>query len=61
MDTFLGFFNRIRSLHYILIYMHTFVPVHEISNDFDILRCVDSDEPLQSPFKLRNSKWCSVA
>ena len=26
-----------------------------------ILTCVDSDEPLQPPFKLRNSKWCSVS
>ena len=26
-----------------------------------ILTCVDSDEPVQSPFKLRNSKWCSVS
>ena len=25
-----------------------------------ILTSVDSDEPLQPPFKLRNSKWCSV-
>ena len=25
-----------------------------------ILTCVDSEEPLQSPFKLRNTKWCSV-
>ena len=24
-----------------------------------ILRSVDSDEPMQPPFKLRNSKWCS--
>ena len=24
-----------------------------------ILTCVDSDEPLQPPFKLRNSEWCS--
>ena len=24
-----------------------------------ILTSVDSDEPLQPPFKLRNSKWCS--
>ena len=24
------------------------------------LTCVDSDEPLQPPVKLRNSKWCSV-
>ena len=26
-----------------------------------ILTSVDSDEPLQPPFKLRNSKWCSVS
>ena len=26
-----------------------------------ILTCVDSDEHLQPPFKLRNSKWCSVS
>ena len=25
-----------------------------------ILTCVDSDEPVQPPFKLSNSKWCSV-
>ena len=25
-----------------------------------ILTCVDSDQPLQPHFKLRNSKWCSV-
>ena len=31
--------------------------VHEIANN---LTSVDSDEPLQPPFKLRNSKWCSV-
>ena len=27
----------------------------------DILTSVDSDEPLQPCFKLRNSKWCSVS
>ena len=26
-----------------------------------ILTCVDSDEPVQPPFMLRNSKWCSVS
>ena len=26
-----------------------------------IWTCVDLDEPLQPPFKLRNSKWCSVS
>ena len=25
-----------------------------------ILTSVDSDTPVQPPFKLRNSKWCSV-
>ena len=33
-------------------------PRHEISNN---LTSVDSDEPLQPPFKLRNSKWRSVS
>ena len=28
---------------------------------FDILTSVDSDNPLQPPFKLRNSKWYSVS
>ena len=28
---------------------------------FDILTSVDSDEPVQPPFKLRNSKWRSVS
>ena len=28
---------------------------------FDILTSVDSDEPLQTLFKLRTSKWCSVS
>ena len=27
----------------------------------NILTSVDSDEPLQPPVKLRNSKWCSVS
>ena len=27
----------------------------------DILTSVDSDEPVQPPVKLRNSKWCSVS
>ena len=28
---------------------------------FEILTCVDLDEPLQTAFKLKNSKWCSVS
>ena len=31
-------------------------PRHEISNNLTFLTSVDSDEPLQPPFKLRNSK-----
>ena len=34
-------------------------PQHGISNNCGILTCLDSDEPVQPPFKLRNSKWCS--
>ena len=30
-------------------------------NKCGILTCVDSDEPLQPPFKLRISIWCSVS
>ena len=26
-----------------------------------ILTCVDTDEPVQPPLKLRNTKWCSVS
>ena len=35
-------------------------PVHVVSNNvvFDMR---DSDKPRQPPFKLRNSKWCSVS
>ena len=36
-------------------------PLHEIFQQCGILTCVYTDEPLQSPFKLRNSKWCSVS
>ena len=38
----------------------TYEPRHEISNNV-ILTSVDSDEPVQPPFKLRNSKWYSVS
>ena len=37
---------------------------HIVVVDFQqnsILTCVDLNEPLQPPFKLRNSKWCSVS
>ena len=45
----------------ILQLKHAFEPVHEVFNKFDILTSVDSDEPLQPPFNLRNAKWCSVS
>ena len=44
-----------------------FPTIHDIwavTCDFQqcgILTSVDSDEPVQPPFKLRNSKWCSVS
>ena len=31
------------------------------NNECGILTSVDSDEPVQSPFKLGNSKWCSIS
>ena len=31
------------------------------NNECGILTIVNSDEPVQSPFKLGNSKWCSVS
>ena len=51
------------------------VLLRELNSDFvmkNLSRCmrfptilhltsVDSDEPLQPPFKLRNSRWCSVS
>ena len=39
----------------------SFEPVHEISKKSGILTCEDSDEHLQPPIKLRQSKWCSVS
>ena len=37
-----------------------FEPWHVISNKCGILTSGDSDEPVQPPFKLRNSRWCLV-
>ena len=39
---------------------HIIEPRHEISNS-GILKSVDSDEPVQPPFKLRHSKSCSIS
>ena len=36
-------------------------PWHLISNKCGILTSLDSDELVRPPFKLRNSKWCSVS
>ena len=50
---------------YIRILMHSFIENKWASaRDFhqcSILTSVDSDEPLQPPFKPRKSKWCSVS
>ena len=35
--------------------------VKRYSQQCFILTSVDSDEPVQSPFNFRNSKWCSVS
>ena len=38
--------------------------ISAMTRDFQrcgILTSVDSDEPVQPPFKLRNSKWCPVS
>ena len=41
---------------FILFFYQLFIePWHVISN---ILTCVDSDEPVHPPFKLRQSKYC---
>ena len=38
----------------------SYEPWHVISNNVVFLTSVDSDEPVQPPFKPRNPKWCSV-
>ena len=38
-----------------------FEPVHAIFNNVAFFTSVDSDKPLQPPFRLRNSKWYSVS
>ena len=46
------------ALHYFSLRwtcLHIIEPQHEISNS-GILTRVDSEEPMQTPFKLRNSK-----
>ena len=43
---------------------HLMKVIRAVAWDFqqcDNLTCVDSDKPLQPPFKLRNSKLCSVS
>ena len=45
------------------------IPMTERSNwamacdfqQYGILTCVDLDEPLQPPFKLKTPRWCSVS
>ena len=42
----------------------SFIKLRAATCDFQqcgILASVNSDEPVQPPFKLRNSKWCSVS
>ena len=41
-------------------FSHNWTMTHDFQQ-CGILTCVDSDEPVQPPFKLRSSKWCSVS
>ena len=44
------------------LYSDHFEPQHVISNNVAFWQdCVNSDEPVQPPFKLRNSKWSLVS
>ena len=48
------------------VFMTSFLKnkIRAVTCDFKqcgILTSVDLDEPVQSPFKLRNSKWCPVS
>ena len=54
----LSYYMRVPSLSLLL-----YEPRHVISNNvvFDKSLSVDSDEPVQPPVKLRNSKCCSVS
>ena len=44
------------SFEYLLTFLKLFEPQHMISNIVAFLKCIYSDEPVQPPFKLRNSK-----
>ena len=51
------FLIKIRHFHFV----HEYEPRNVISNNIAISKSVDSDEAVQSPLKLRNSKFCSVS
>ena len=56
--------NILQSLFTSLMSLHPEQQNRAATRDFQqfyILTSVDSDEPLQPPVKLRNSKWCSVS
>ena len=53
---------RLRKPHLVIkVYKHYIWASAWYFQQCGILTCVDLDEPLQPPFKLRNSKWCSVS
>ena len=47
-----------------VVYWHNITVKNALECDFQqcsILTSVDSDEPVQPPFKLSNIQWCSVS
>ena len=57
-------YHPLRECNIYIIYLEVVLNALSTTCDFQqcgILTSVDSDEPLQSPFKLRSSKWCSVS
>ena len=49
------------SMHQLIVHVDNIWAVSCGFQQCGILTCVVSDEPLQPPFKLRNSKWYSVS
>ena len=47
---------------YLALYLTLYLSINNVSQCIRFqTTSVKSDEPLQAPFKLRNSKWCSVS
>ena len=56
--------TKIKKLNHLLWIQWGCTRLWDVTCDFQqcgILTSVDTDEPVQPPFKLRNSKWCLVS